>query len=213
MNFTILSLLFLLLCMEAKSQTWDEWFHQGRTQQRYLKKQIALLKVYLEHVKEGYEIAQHGLTLIHDISNGDFALHKDYFKSLKIVSQHLSGSSKVLDIIAIQAQVLRGISDVNNFCRNNEHFTPEEVHYVTAVYANMLALTEKTITELLTIIRSGETEMTDDDRLRRIAELQVDMRDKQAFVKSLAADVRMVATERERLKNEIDLVRKQYELI
>ena len=213
--FTIFLLLpaYCLLPTECSAQTWDEWFQQKKTQREYLVKQIALLRVYLGYLKKGDEIADKGLTTIHNIKNGDFNLHRDFFGSLKNLNPHIANSTKVADIIAFQVYVIRGIRNVNNFCRNNKHFTPEEVRYVAAVYSNMLFLTDASISELLMIIRSNETEMKDDERLMGIDKLYDDMLDKHAFVQSFDNDVHLMAAEREREQREVESLRKQFDTI
>lgn len=200
-------------CTDATAQTWDEWFRQKKTQRRYLAKQIALLKVYLGYLKKGYEIADKGLTTIHNIKNGDFNLHRDFFGSLKNVNPHIRNSAKVADIIAFQIYIIQSIRQVNNFCKNNEQFTPEEIRYVAAVYSNMLFLCDASISELLMIIGTNQTEMKDDERLMRIDRLYDDMLDKQAFVKAFDSDVRLIAREREREQHSIERMRKQHEAL
>lgn len=202
-----------VLPSECSAQTFNEWFRQKKTQRRYLTKQIALLRVYLGYLKKGYEIADKGLTTIHNIKNGDFNLHRDFFGSLKNVNPHIANSAKVADIIAFQVYVIRDIRNINNFCKNNDHFTPEEIRYVAAVYSNMLFLTDASISELLMIIRSNQTEMKDDERLMRIDKLYDDMLDKHAFVQSFDNDVRLMAAEREREQREVESLRKQFDTI
>ncbi|MBN8577978.1 MAG: hypothetical protein J0L66_13625 [Cytophagales bacterium] len=203
----------LLLSTTSPAQNWDEWFKQKKTQKKYLVKQIALLRVYLGYLKKGYEIADKGLTTIHNIKNGDFNLHRDFFGSLKNVNPHIKNTAKVADIIAFQVYIIQNIKRVNNFCKNNEYFTPEEIRYVAAVYSNMLFLCDASISELLTIIRSNETEMKDDERLARIDRLYDDMLDKHAFVQSFDSDVRLIARERERETRSVERMHKQYETI
>lgn len=203
----------LLLSTTSPAQNWDEWFKQKKTQKKYLVKQIALLRVYLGYLKKGYEIADKGLTTIHNIKNGDFNLHRDFFGSLKNVNPHIKNTAKVADIIAFQVYIIQNIKRVNNFCKNNEYFTPEEIRYVAAVYSNMLFLCDASISELLTIIRSNETEMKDDERLVRIDKLYDDMLDKHAFVQSFDSDVRLIARERERETRSVERMHKQYETI
>jgi hypothetical protein len=167
----------------------------------------------LGYLKKGYEIADKGLTTIHNIKNGDFNLHRDFFGSLKNVNPHIKNSAKVADIIAFQVYIIQNIKRVNNFCKTNEYFTPEEIRYVAAVYSNMLFLCDASISELLTIIRSNETEMKDDERLVRIDKLYDDMLDKHAFVQSFDSDVRLIARERERETRSVERMHKQYETI
>ncbi len=213
MKFLFIIVTGILLSTTSPAQTWDEWFKQKKTQKKYLVKQIALLRVYLGYLKKGYEIADKGLTTIHNIKNGDFNLHRDFFGSLKNVNPHIKNSAKVADIIAFQVYIIQNIKQVNNFCKNNEYFTPEEIRYVAAVYSNMLFLCDASISELLTIIRSNETEMKDDERLVRIDKLYDDMLDKHAFVQSFDSDVRLIARERERETRSVERMHKQYETI
>lgn len=208
-----ISILFCLSVSTIQAQTWNEWFKQKKTQKKYLVKQIALLHLYLGYLKKGYEIANKGLTTIHNIKNGDFNLHRDFFGSLKNVNPHIANSAKVADIIAFQVYIIRDIRNVNNFCKNNEHFTAEEIRYVAAVYSNMLFLTDASISELLMIIRSNQTEMKDDERLMRIDKLYDDMIDKHAFVQSFDSDVRLIAKERVREQRSIEMLRKRYDTI
>ncbi len=213
MKFIMILITGMILSTAAPAQTWNEWFKQKKTQKKYLVKQIALLRVYLGYLKKGYEIADKGLTTIHNIKNGDFNLHRDFFGSLKNVNPHIKNSAKVADIIAFQVYIIQNIKRVNNFCKNNEYFTPEEIRYVAAVYSNMLFLCDASISELLTIIRSNETEMKDDERLVRIDRLYDDMLDKHAFVQSFDSDVRLIARERERETRSVERMHKQYETI
>lgn len=209
MKYLIVMITGVLLSTAAPAQVWNEVFQQKKTQKKYLVKQIALLRLYLRYLKKGYEIADKGLTAIQNFRDGEFNLHRDFFGSLKNVNPHIANSAKVADIIAFQVYIVRDIKKVNNFCRNNEYFTPEEIRYVAAVYSNMLFLTDASISELLMIIRSNQTEMKDDERLMRIDKLYDDMRDKHAFVQSFGNDVRSIAKQRGKERNEVQLLAKK----
>lgn len=209
----ILSITLCFSCANGQTPKFKEWLKQKKTQKEYLAKQIALLQLYLGYLKKGYDIASKGLNTIENIKNGDFNLHRDFFGSLKNVNPHIANSAKVADIIAFQVYIIQNLRRVNTFCKNNKQFTPDEIYYVTKVYRNMLFLSDVNISELLTIIRANETEMKDDERLKRINKLYDDMLDKHAFVKSFDGDVRMIAREREREKRAIETARKQNDLI
>jgi hypothetical protein len=215
MKKILLSFCIIFCCSWAQAQvpTFKEWFKQKKTQREYLAKQIVLLKTYLGYLKKGYDIASKGLNTIENIKNGDFNLHRDFFGSLKNVNPHISNSAKVADIVAFQVYILQSLKRVNTFCIKSNQFTPDEIYYVTRVYRNMIYLSDANISELLTIIRSNETEMKDDERLKRINKLYDDMLDKHAFVESFGNDVQTVAREREREKRSIQMTSKQYELI
>lgn len=218
MKYLIIIITGILLSTAAPAQVWNEVFQQKKTQKKYLVKQIALLRLYLGYVKKGYEIADRGLTTIQNIRNGEFNLHRDFFGSLKDVNPHIANSAKVADIIAFQVYLIRDLKAVKDFCAKNQNFAPEELRYVAAVYSNMLFLSDASISELLLIIRPGQRGsdgywMKDDERLTRIDKIYDDMRDKHAFVQSFGNDVRAIAKQRGKERNELQLLRKQFEAI
>lgn len=208
-----LVLIFLLLMSfgSGNAQTWDEWFKQGKTQKRYLIKQIALLNTYLGYVKKGVTVVQHGLRTIENGKNGEFNLHRDFFSYLSNVNPVIANSAKVADIIAYQMFIMRQLNAVNKYCRSNKHFTAEEVRYVTDVYANMLILCDANLSELLTIIKPDKTKMTDDERLKRIDFIYEDTLDKHRFVQSFGQDVRYISLNRAHELYEIGMINKYYE--
>jgi hypothetical protein len=209
----IFSIALTFHCIDAKAQTFNEWFRQKKTQKKYLIEQIAALKVYLDKLKKGYNIANKGLTTIGHIKNGNFNLHRDFFSSLKNVKPAISNSAKVADIIAFQIYVTRDMKRIYDFCENNKHFTPEEVRYIAKVHTNMLFLCDASISELLSIIRSNETQMTDDERLLRIDKIYDDMLDKHAFVQAFGNDAKSLSMQTEKEMNEIELLRKNHEVL
>lgn len=208
----ILMLLVSLCSLQSHAQTWSEWFKQKKTQKKYLAKQIALLQVYIGYLKEGYAIADHGLTTINNIKNGDFNLHRDFFGYYDQVNPSISNSAKVADIVAFQIFIIREIGKVNRFCQNDPHFTPAEVTYVARVYSNLVFLTDASLSELLTIIHPNEVKMSDDERIKRVDGLYNDMQDKQAFVLAFSEDVHTIAAERQKEELESELLKKQYDI-
>ena len=197
----------------VNAQTFNEWFRQKKTQKKYLVQQIVALKVFLGKLKQGVDIAYKGLNTITNIKKGNFNLHRDFFSSLKNVKPAISNSAKVADIIAFQIYVIRDMKRIYNFCASNKNFTPEEVRYIARVHTNMLFLCDASISELLMIIRSNETEMTDDERLLRIDKIYDDMLDKHAFVQAFSNDTQMLSLERDKEKRETDLLKKNYDVL
>lgn len=196
-----------------KAQSWDEWFHQKKTQKKYLIQQIEALRVYLDYLKKGYNITQKGLNTIENIKNGNFNLHRDFFGSLKKVNPVISNSVKVADIIAFQVYIIRDMKKVYNFCQTSKHFTPEEIRYIGKVHTNMLFLCDANISELLTIINPDKTEMTDDERMMRIDKIYDDMLDKHAFVQSFGNDAQVLSLERTKEEQEIDLLKRNSDIL
>jgi len=187
----------------AQSPNWNEWFRQKKTQRKYLIQQIAALKVYLEYLRKGYDIAQKGLTTIGDIKDGTFNLDKDYFNSLKQVSPVVKNSPKVNSILLYQHKIIKDFRALYEACRVDENFTPEEIQYIENVYHNMLTECEDSIDELTLITTSGEAEMKDDERLLRLDKVYEDMLEKYTFTQDFAASTRLLSLKRGKEKIQI----------
>ncbi len=181
----------------AQSPIWKETFRQKKTQREYLAKQIALLQLYLGYVKQGYEIVSKGWTTVENIRNGEVSLHRDFFSSLKNVNPHVTSSVKVIDIIAFQTFIVNELRRTWAWCRSNQQFTAKEVLYVYNVYHNMVMLTDANVSELIQITTSGNSEMNDADRVKKVDALYTDSLDKVAFVRSFSNDARMLGALRQ----------------
>ena len=86
-NYFMLFIFFI--CFQpfsASAQNAEEWSSQKQTQIRYLLKQIAGLKIYIELLQKGYSVVNDGINLVSDLKNGEFNLHKSYFQSLSTVN-------------------------------------------------------------------------------------------------------------------------------
>lgn len=187
---------------QAQTPNWNEWFRQKKTQRKYLIQQIVALKVYLEYLKKGYDIAQKGLTTIGDIKNGTFTLDKDYFNSLKQVNPVVKNSPKVNSILAYQRSIIKDFRKLYEDCKKDENLNPDEVRYIETVYHNMLTECEDSIDELTLITTSGEAEMKDDERLLRLDKVHEDMLEKYSFTQDFTASTRLLSLKRAKEKKQ-----------
>lgn len=208
MKRLILFLLIGNISSSAHSQTWDEWFRQKETQKKYFLEQIATLRVYFGYIKEGYSIASKGLNTINDIKHGDFNLHNDKFKLLKIVNPLIKNYAKVGDIIAFQQRIIRSTKECMIAIKKLGQFTPPELNQCTLVFNNLLADCIKNISELIMLVTSGEIEMKDDERLSRIDALYADMQTKYGFCSSYTEEMTFLTLQRMRESHEINMSRK-----
>lgn len=194
----------LCLCISvANAQTWNEWFRQKKTQKRYLIQQIAALKVYLNYLKEGYDVAKKGLGMIGDIKDGNFYDHSTYFESLLLVKPTIHESQKVGLIVVLQRQILNEFAQLQKDCGKDGKVTKEELNYINDVRSNMLEQCEDSITELNKIVSDNSSQLTDDERLERIDLIYEEIIDKRNFARSFSNSTRMIMAQREREYNEV----------
>ncbi len=196
--------IFFLFSLATNAQTWNEWFKQKKTQRKYLVEQIAALKVYLGYVKDGYQIVQRGLYTIDNIQNGNFNLHRDFFSTLKNINPAITKSVKMADITMFQIGILRDVNQITRLARTENKFTPQEIYYLTKVCSNLLFLCDANISELTSLITSGNLEMKDDERLLRINKIYDDMQDQFAFAHEFNASTQSIRAARKKTQHETE---------
>ena len=182
-------------------------FNQKAGQIKNLIKQIALLEVYIGYLEKGYDIAKKGLTTISDIKNGDLHLHLDNFNSLKAVNPRVKKYVKVADIITLQLQIVQVYKTTLKQIKSNDLFNSSEIEYVYNVFTKLLEQCTNNIDELITLTTSGENEMKDDERLKRIDALEVDMQDKYAFAQNFGQGAQILSLQRSKEENEVQTSR------
>ena len=147
----------------VSAQTFDEWFHQKKTQIKYLLQQIAANEVYIDYLRKGYKIAESGLNTINDIKHGDFNLHNDYFNSLKTVDPKVRGMAEVAGIFMFQDQIIKQVTYAGQRIKLSDQFTSSEIKYVQSVFNHLLDECTKDVNALTDVVTSGDITMTDDD--------------------------------------------------
>jgi hypothetical protein len=195
-NVLLLAALTLLASFSLNAQTSDEWLNQQSTQKKYLLQQIAALQVYLGYAKKGYNIVTSGVNTIRNIKKGDLNLHRDFFNRLKNVNPAIRRYAKVADIIAYQVKIIKQTKLTLQQIRETKQFTEAELDYCKQVFDTLLDECIKTVEELILVTTSGELEMKDDERLKRIDGLYADIQDKYSFACSFSEDMGLLAVQR-----------------
>ncbi|MCA6440682.1 MAG: hypothetical protein IM581_12170 [Chitinophagaceae bacterium] len=196
MKKLITAIAIYLITSSSNAQTTDEWLNQNSTQKKYLLQQIAALKVYLDYTKKGYNIVTGGINAIRNIKKGDLNLHRDFFNGLKNVNPAIRRYAKVADIIAYQVMIIKQTKLVLQQIRETKQFTEAELDYCKQVFDTLLDECIKTVEELILVTTSGELEMKDDERLKRIDGLYADVQDKYSFACSFSEDMGLLAVQR-----------------
>ncbi len=173
----LLMLLPLLSARAAQAQTWDEWFKQKKTQIKYLTQQIAALETYGSYLKKGYAIVDKGLGNIKDLTGGELGLHTDYYQSLKVVNPMVKDSPKATAIM----QYLMVIPGQLDQIRKLPGLNADGQAYINRVIAEVLDECQADAQELQLVITSGQAEMKDDERLKRLDHLYNRAKDKYGF--------------------------------
>jgi hypothetical protein len=195
MRKTVAILVLMLTAPSCFAQKFKEWFRQKKTQKEYLIEQIAHLKLYLELTEKGYKIAKEGLTTIGDIKRGEFRLHTNRFDSLRVVSAAVSSHPRLKQLTDLHGRVNQICEKLVGELAAEAVFSQSQLDYLKGVLDLVYDDCQGILYAMFDVVRSGNTSMTDDERIRRIDLLCGQMQDNYLFVKSFAEKTRLLASQ------------------
>lgn len=192
--------LFLFLLLTALMMT--DLYGQLK-QRKVLLQQIAALKVYTDYAQKGYSVAKKGLTTIGDFKRGEFNLHSDYFNSLKTVNPKIKTYAKVGEIIALQLKIIKNSSFIIKQVQWDDLFHGNEIAYIKRVVDRLIENCDGNLEELLTIVTDGQLEMKEEERMKRIDALYLNMLENYSFGESFTKQTRLMVLSRAKEKKDL----------
>lgn len=184
--------------------------HAQSKQVKVYLKQIALNEVLLSYLKKAMSIAKFGLTIIGDIKNGEFNLHRVFFDKLKAVNPKIKNIAKVADIITLQVQIIKNYHAGFKQIKASGQFSDAEIKYIYSVFSKILDDTAVNLEELYRVLSSDQYKMTDNERIKRIDELQVQMQSSYVFTQHFSKETLVMAIQRMKENNEVKQSRDWY---
>lgn len=190
---------------------FSEFFGQTGKQRKRMAEQIALMQIYIEVLKKGYQLVEDGLQVIHAIKQGDFTLHSGYFSSLKSVNPAIKGYSKVRDITALYEQLAQLYQEGTKII-SGSLFSHEERDAVERVFTEVLKEANQDLIQLKTLTTSEYFELTDDERLHRIEIIWIGMQDRYAFAKDFTHSLALLTVQKMKDQRDVQGLEKMMEL-
>ena len=112
------------------------------------------------------------------------------------------------DIIAMQISIAKQSGNAIKSFKNNHRFTSSEINYLQSVFDKLLSDCAKNLDELLNLITNGNLQMKDDERIKAIDKIYVDMQDKQQFVRAFTNNAAGLSIQRSNEENDIIISKK-----
>nr|WP_067054217.1 conjugal transfer protein TraI [Mucilaginibacter sp. L294] len=126
--------------------------------------------IWLQNAQKELENALSKLKLqeISDWTQKQKDLYGKYFDELKKVKDIIAYYQRIRDISEKQVRLIQEYDRAWGLLRNDKHFTPDEVAYMGKVYSGILDETVKNIDQMMLVVNSFKTQMTDAKRLEII---------------------------------------------
>lgn len=181
-------------------------FSQSQEAQQLLLnvEKLSQLKNILRDMKRGYQVVSQGYKAVSGIAKGNFSLHETFLDGLMLVSPEVKKYRRVVDIIACQKRLVSEYKTAFNSFRGSGAFDVTELEYLAAVYSGLLSATLQNLDELAMVITSSKLRMSDEQRLKAIDRIFVDVQDKLLFLQDFNKNALQLSRQKERQKLEID---------
>lgn len=173
---------------------------------------LAQLKNILRDLKKGYQIVSAGYGTIKNISEGNFKLHQTFLDNLLQISPVVRNYKRVEDIISGQVQLVTEYKTAYQAFRKSGSFSPGELGYLSKVYSNLFNASLKSLDALATVVTAGKLRMSDDERLNAIDGIWKDVEDQLSFLRHFNNSAKVLALQRAKEQNDIDVSRKLYNI-
>ncbi|RKR80684.1 hypothetical protein BDD43_0816 [Mucilaginibacter gracilis] len=183
----------------------------SQTKAQVMLQQIADVQIYIKTLKTGYQQTTKGLNGLHDLKNGAYDLHSNYFDAQKQASPAVRNNKKIPEIISDQQQIVTLFQQEIAWQKEKAILVADEISYLQQVNNSLIAKCNTDLDELNLVINDG-TQMTDAQRIKSIDALYISTLDKYQFAQSFVHQARAFALDRQNRKAQSQDIRKLYDI-
>lgn len=108
------------------------------------------------------------LTEIADWTEKQKNLYDEYYQELWKIKSAITYYKRIKDLTAKQVAIVDEYKWAWNLFKQDKHFTPEELDYMEKVYGGILEESIKSLDQILLVLASFKTQMSDAERLEII---------------------------------------------
>lgn len=95
-------------------------------------------------------------------------LFSTYYDELWKIKSTIAYYQRIKDVAARQIALVNNYHQAWNLLRQDRHFNTPELQQMTAVYTGILTASERNLDDVMNVISSGKTQMSDEQRLELI---------------------------------------------
>jgi hypothetical protein len=170
--------------------------------------------IWLQNAQKVLEnkLNQLKLTEIAEWTEKHRKLYQDYYEELWKVKNTIAMYQRVKQVMDKQVRIVDEYRRCWNIVQNDDHFTKQELEYMYKVYSGIMEESVKNLDRILIVINSFKTQMSDGKRLE-IIEQAADQIDQNYFdLRQFNTQNMILSINRAKDENEIEVVKKLYEL-
>lgn len=170
------------------------------------------LEEILDNMYKGYKILSQGYDRIKGIAQGNYKLHQVFLDALLAVNPAVRDYKRIPMIIEYQALLMKEYKRAYERFRDDANFTASELRYLESVYTYLVKQSVRNLDELAMIVTASKLRMTDEERLKAIDRIFLEMESKLSFLRYFNNSTQMLAMQRAREKSDVNAIQSLYEL-
>lgn len=168
--------------------------------------------IWLQNAQKALEnqLSKLKLTEISDWSQKQKELYDGYYKELWQVKSIIAYYERIKDITTKQAALVSQYNKAWNLLKQDKHFNAEELTYMQSVYSGILQESVKNLDEILVVINSFKTQMSDAKRLELIDKAADRVDTNCSDLKQFNDQNYLLSIQRARDENEVSTLKRFY---
>lgn len=171
---------------------------------------LSQLKNILSDMKKGYTVVSQGYSKVKDIASGNFSLHEVFLDGLMVVSPQVKKYRRVTDIISAQKNIVAEYKAALGAFRGADVFNVSELDYLGNVYASLFDASLQNLDDLAMVITSSKLRMSDEERLRAIDRIFLNVSDKLEFLRDFNRGAVVLFHQKQKERREIEQLKMYY---
>jgi hypothetical protein len=167
----LFSAIFCGNAISTQAQNFSEWWQQKKTRIKYLVAQVAALETFEKTVAKGYSQAEAGIDTFVVITNGEFHLHEEHFRSLSLVNPTVRHSIEAGACVREYRALLDEIANFGKRYSNSPWLTPDDKRTIIQIIKTIVEKTETDSHQIVNLIADDRLKMTDGERLKALEDI------------------------------------------
>lgn len=140
------------------------------------------------------------------------SLYEQYYDELRNVKQVIETYDGVRQVMNRQLDLVEAYKRAWSTLQTDKNFTPEEIRHMSKVYSGILEESVKNLDQMLLVVKSFYTQMTDGKRLEIISSAAAAIEQNYRHLKQFNAQNVRLSINRVKDEHELEAVRKLYNI-
>lgn len=199
-------IIIILILFSSNLRTVNAQWYEATVLLLNFEKYYEIKKTY-DEISTTYKVLKFGYDKIKGVADGDVQLHQAFLDGLKAINPSVANYHRVYEIYKKQRWLIKQYSPYISLIYNSNKFSEEEIKHLKKVVDALINSTADNIDDLLRIITATNLNMTDEQRIKLIDDLDSKLNYQVNYVGKMFEQVSKVIKFREGVDKENDLVK------